>query len=90
MVLYVAGDQIDDSNLRVRLSGSHRIAAEMPEPWLDALQIKVVGTNKPVAKGVMGIQGKYPERLPTRYHGRPLGGVSIDEVYIYSPEVAVH
>ncbi len=53
------------------------------------LQIKVLGTNKPIAMAGMGIQEKYPEQLPTRYHGRPLGGVSIDEVYIYSPEVAV-
>ena len=67
-----------------------RIAARIRDPSLDPFQIKVMGTNKPIAKAVVELQEKYPEQLPMRYHGRPLGGVSIDEVYIYSPEGAVH
>lgn len=88
--LYVAGDQIDDSNLRGAYDEVIRITARMRDPWLDPFQIKAVGTNKPVARAVMEIQEKYPEQLPTRYHGRALGGVSVEEVYIYAPEVAVH
>lgn len=82
--LYVAGDRIDDSNFDVAYGEVIRLTAKMPDPWLDPFQIKVVGTNEPVAKAVLQIQEKYPPgKLPTRYHGRQLGDLSVEEVYIY-------
>jgi hypothetical protein len=87
--LYVAGDQIDDSNFDIAYGEVIRITAKMPDPWLDPFQIKVIGAHEPLAKAVLEIQEKYPGRLPTRYHGRQLGGLSVEEVYIYSPEFAV-
>ena len=81
--LYVAGDRIGDSGIRTAYDEVIRIAATTPDPWLDPFQIKVMDTNKPVAKAVMRIQEEYPGSLPTRYHGPPLGGLSIEEVYIY-------
>jgi hypothetical protein len=80
--LYVAGDQIDDSNFDVAYGEVTRITAKMPDPWLDPFQIKVVGANKPIAKAVLQIQAKYPGNRPIRYHA-PLAGMSIEEAYIY-------
>jgi len=87
--LYVAGEQIDDSNFDVAYGEVIRIAAKMPDPWLDPFQVKVVGTKEPVAKAVLEIQEKFPGGLPTRYHGRPLGGLSVEEAYIYPPPINV-
>ncbi len=87
--LYVAGDQIGDTGVRSAYEEVIRIAAKMPDPWLDPFQIKVMGTNKPVPKAVLQIQEKYPGSLPIRYHGPPLGGLSIEEVYIYCPPLSV-
>ncbi len=87
--LYVAGDQIGDLGVRSAYEEVIRIAAKMPDSWLDPFQIKVMGTNKPVPKAVLQIQKQYPGSLPTRYHGPPLGGLSIEEVYIYPPPLGV-
>jgi hypothetical protein len=87
--LYVVGDQINDSNFDIAYGEVTRITAKMPDPWLDPMQIKVMGTNKPLAKAVLRIQGQYPGKLPTRYHGPPLGGLSVEEVYIYPLPIGV-
>jgi hypothetical protein len=87
--LYVAGDQINDSNFDVAYGEVMRITSKMPDPWLDPFQIKVVGTNDPLAKGVLEIQTKYPGKMLTRYRGGLLGGLSVGEVYIYPLPIAV-
>ena len=81
--LYVAGDQIDDSNFGVAYGEVIRIAGKMPDPWLDPFQIKVLGTNEPLVKAVLQIQAKYPSGIPIRYHGGQIAGLSVEEVYIY-------
>jgi hypothetical protein len=45
--------------------------------------VKVAGTGDRIARDVIAIQQKYPGRLPTRLRNRMLGGVGVDEVYIY-------
>jgi hypothetical protein len=81
--LYIAGDQIDDSNFDLAYSEVLRLLLGAPERWLDPFQVKVIGVNHPVAQAVMEIQQKYPRNLATRYYGRQLGGLSVEEVYIY-------
>ena len=88
--LYLVSDQIDDSNFDIAYGEVIRITAKMPDPWLDPFQIKVMGAHDPLAKAILQIQEKYPGRLPARYRGRQLGGLSVDEVYIYASEAAVH
>ena len=87
--LYLAGDQINDSNFDLAYSEVLRLLSGTPERWLDPFQVKVIGTGHPVAKAVIEIQKKYPGKLPTRYHGRQLGGLSVEEVYIYALPIAV-
>jgi hypothetical protein len=87
--LYLAGDQINDSNFDLAYGEVLRLLSGAPEPWLDPFQVKVIGTDNPVAIAVMDIQRKYPGSLPTRYHGRQLGGLSVEEVYIYPLRIAV-
>ena len=84
--LYLVGDRIDDSNFNLAYTEVIRIAAMMPDIWLDPFQIKVMGTGKPVAKAAIEVQEQYNGRLPARYYGPPLGDITIEEVYIYSPE----
>jgi len=87
--LYVAGDQINDSNFDMAYGEVLRITAKAPDPWLDPFQVKVIGTDDPLAKAVIEIQKKYPGKIPTRYHGHQLGGLSVEEVYIYPLPITV-
>jgi hypothetical protein len=86
--LYLASDQIDDSNSHEAYKEVYRLVAPGPQVWLDAIQVKVRGVDDPVVKSVIEIQKKYPARLATRVRNRLLGGLSIDEAYIYPLPIA--
>ena len=66
-----------------------RITGNTPDPWLDPFQVKVVGSDAPVAKDVIAAQQKYPGKMATRFHGHQLGGVMVEEAYIYPNLVSV-
>ena len=87
--LYLASDQIDDSNFDLAYGEVLRITAKYPDPWLDPFQVKVVGSAAPVAKDVIGAQQKVPGKMATRLHGRQMGGVMVEEAYIYPVSVPV-
>jgi hypothetical protein len=87
--LYLISDQINDSNFDLAYGEVHRLLGPGPHVWLDPFQVKVAGVDHPVAKAVITTQQTYPGRLPTRLRNRMLGGVSVDEVYIYPIPVPV-
>jgi hypothetical protein len=81
--LYLVSDQINDSNFDVAYGEVLRLVSPGSNIWLDPFQVKVTGPNKPVAKDVIAIQQKYPSKFATRLRNRLLGGVSIEEAFIY-------
>lgn len=80
---YLASDQINDSNFDLAYSEVLRIIPPSQSLWIDPFQVKVVGTDETVAKAALDVMKKYPARIPTRYHGRQLGDLGVDEIYIY-------
>ena len=64
-----------------------RIVSTKPDPWLDPLQIKVVGSDNRLAQAVQEVMKTYPATKPFRYQGDYLGGTNVDGLYIY-PEPA--
>ena len=87
--LYLASDQINDSNFDLAYGEVVRLLRPGSNMWLDTFQVKVTGSDDPIAKAVLAIQQKYPGKLATRLRNRMLGGVSVDEVYIYPFPVSV-
>ena len=83
--LYIISPQIDDSNFDLAYGEVIRLTSQSPSPWLDPFQVKVAGTNNPLAVAVDKIQQKYQAPLPTRLRNRMLGGIYVDEGYIYEP-----
>jgi hypothetical protein len=81
--LYLVSDRIDDTNFDVAYAEVIRLLGRGPHIWLDPFQVKVAGADDPVAKAVIDIQRMYPSPLATRLRNRLLGGVSVDEVYLY-------
>lgn len=47
--------------------------------------IKIIEADTPVAKDAIMVRDRYPARLPTRYQGKRLGNMAIEEAYIYPP-----
>jgi hypothetical protein len=87
--LYLVSDQIDDTNFDQAYGEVHRLLGRGPHLWLDPFQVKVAGVYKPVAKAVLELQQEYPGSIPTRLRNRMLGGLSVEEVYIYALPIAV-
>ena len=81
--LYLVSDQINDTNFDIAYGEVIRILGRGPHLWLDPFQVKVAAVDDPIARAVIAIQQKYPAPLATRLRNRMLGGVSIEEVYIY-------
>jgi len=81
--LYLASNQINDLNFDLAYGKVLEIGASHPSPWLDPFQVKVVSSSHPLASGVISLMSNLKGKTPTRYHGRRLGGVPVNEVYIY-------
>lgn len=80
--LYLASDQINDQNFDLAYGEVLRILRTGQSLWLDPFQVKVVGTDSTVAKAALEVM-KNTSTLPTWYHGRRFGNLSVDEVLIY-------
>src|SRR5262245_52635134 len=78
--LHLVSDQID-SNFDLAYGEVLRITKKIPSPWLDPFQVKVLGSDAPLARDVIAIQQKPLGQLGGRFHGRQLGGVPVEEVY---------
>ena len=85
---YLVSDQIDDTNLTLAYSEVIRIMGRGPHLWLDPIQVKVSGANKPEAMSVLEIQRDYPLPLPTRIRSRMVGDLYVDEMFLYPIPVA--
>jgi hypothetical protein len=81
--LYVVSDQITDDNFDVAYGEVVRITGELRDPWFDPFQVKVAGIDDPLAKAVLEIQKQYSGGIATRYRGRQLGNVNVEEIYVY-------
>lgn len=81
--LYIASDQINDSNVDVAYGEVLRRLGRKKSPWLDPFQVKLVNSSDPVARDAIQIRDRYPAPLPTRFGGSSIGGISIDGAYIY-------
>lgn len=52
-------------------------------PAITLSNIRLVPANDPIAVDAAALRDRYPARIPTRFGPRRLGGVAIEEVYIY-------
>jgi hypothetical protein len=85
--LYIASDQIDDKNLRRAYGEVLRLANQIPSPYLDAFQVKLVPASDPLAQAALSIHRRYPGNLATRFGGTNFGGMGVEGVYIYPASV---
>lgn len=57
--------------------------SRIPHTNISISNIKIVEDTNPIAKAAIEIRDRYPARLPTRYNGKRLGSIAIEEAYIY-------
>lgn len=81
--LCIASEQIDDNNFDVAYGEVLRLADKLQSIYLDPFRVKLMRADDPLAKAAAEINTRFPGRLATRFGGKALGGIGVDEVFIY-------
>ena len=81
--LYLASDDLNDSNIREGYGEVLRRLGKKRSQWLNPFQIKLVNSSNPVARDAMVFRDCYPDPIATRYRGSSIGDLSIDGALIY-------
>ncbi|PQO43407.1 hypothetical protein [Blastopirellula marina] len=85
--LYVASDELSDQNFDIAYGEVLRITKEIRSTsYLDPFCVRLIYADNPLAQAAVQIEQDYPAPLNTRFRGSEFGGVSVDDVYIYSPK----
>ena len=82
-VLYVASDNIDDSNFDIAYGEVFRLASQQNSMWLDPFQIKILNTSEEIALEAIKVRDRFTAPLITHFGGSYLGGKSVKEAHIY-------
>jgi hypothetical protein len=85
--LYVATDLIDREGPAVAYRAVHASLRKLGESWVPSSAIKVISPSNPIAKDVLTVMTRSPGRLATRFGGKTLGSMAVDQVYIYPAHV---
>lgn len=85
--LYVATDIVDRDGPAAAYRAVHASLRKLGDTWVASSEIKVVSPSSPIAKDVLAIMARHPGRLATRYGGKTLGSMAVEQVYIYSSHV---
>ncbi len=49
-------------------------------------EVKLINPSNPISVAAVLVRDRYPGRMPTRFQGKRLGPMAVDEVYIYPRE----
>jgi hypothetical protein len=82
-LLYVVSKEVDERGLSAAYRAVHPTLGKLHAPWISLSDLKLIGPTNPVAVDIMEINRKYPGRSPTRTRRPQLGGMSIEEAYVY-------
>ncbi len=85
--LYVATDLIDRVGPAAAYRAVHASLQKLDELGVSSSEIKIVSPSNPVAKDVLAIMARHPGRLPTRFGGKTLGSMEVEQTYIYPPQI---
>jgi hypothetical protein len=83
---YLVSPIVDAEGLAKAYRRLHPLVRAIPHPFsIDPLEIKLIGPSNPIAKDVMAIHGRIllSGVSATRWGGKQLGNVSIEEAYLY-------
>ena len=87
--LYIVSEQITDENFDDAYGEVVRIAGAIQDPMFDIFQVKVIGTDDPLAKAALAMRQRYPSRTPIRFRDTIVGGAHVEDGYIYPSPLPV-
>lgn len=89
LYLYIASDEFTDVNVPESYGEVARRFQGPRSPWLDPFQIKLIHTTDRVARDAIAYRDRFSTNVGMRYPETSIGGLGIDEAYIYPPMPAL-
>ncbi len=83
--LYLATPAVNPDKVGEAFRTVYASLSKLPDPWVSPSQIKLLNGTNSVARAAIEIRDRYPRKSPTRYHGKRLGNLMIEEAHIYPP-----
>jgi hypothetical protein len=83
--LYIASPSVDAEKLGESYGKVYASLNKIPSSWVSPSDIKLITDMNPIARDAVEVRDRHLAKLPTRYHGKRLGSLSISEAYIYPP-----
>ena len=80
-LFYIASKVVDDGGLAMAYRSVNTQLSRSGVRWISRSDIKLVGERDPIAIEALKYRS---DKLPTRYGGRKLGKLIVEEAYIYS------
>jgi hypothetical protein len=81
--LYVGSTSVESGKVGDAYITAYDCLARLPNSSISLSDIKLVPATNPIAKDAKEIRDRYAGRVPTKYHGKQLGRMAIEEAYIY-------
>lgn len=78
--LYIASPVVDTDGLAAAFRRVYSALSQSQVRWVSRSDIKLIGNNNPIAKDAVAYRNS---RLITRFHGRTLGNLTVEEAVIY-------
>ena len=82
--LYIASRDVDEKGIAAAYRIIHETVKRKPDLWISPFDVKLISPNNPIAQDVLVNRDPRP-MVPTRYHGRRLGNLNVEEGYLYGP-----
>jgi hypothetical protein len=83
--LYIASPSVGAEKLGESYRKVYASLNKVSDSWVSPSDIKLVNDMNPIAQDAIEVRDRQPAKIPTRYHGKRLGSLPINEAYIYPP-----
>jgi hypothetical protein len=83
--LYVALEGLTDTNTDLAYRDVLRVTQEMKDHYIDPFRVKVIRLDDRVAKTLLDIYRRFPDRKPPPVNGTVFAGRTVAEMYLYPP-----
>ena len=84
-MLYIASEAVDKKGPVAAYREVYGELRSIQGVWISTSEIKLIGKSNPIATDILAIREIRTETIPNHYHGPLLGGVGVEELYIYPP-----
>ena len=89
--LYIASEKFDAKNILMYYEKVIELAKKIKarHPFFDSFRVRLIAADDPLARDVQNVQQRQTTVGPMIYYGPYLGGLNIDEAYIYPAPATV-